>query len=43
MDGVWDVVVLKGETRKWKSLKPYDIKNLQKVLNKRMKIVKDQM
>ena len=31
----------KDETRKWKSLKPYDIKNLQKILQKRIKIIKD--
>ena len=27
------------ESRKWKSLKPYDIKNLQNHLQKRMKII----
>ena len=25
----------RNETRKWKSLKPYDIKNLQKILQKK--------
>ena len=33
----------KNETRKWKSLKPYDIKNLQKILQKRIKIIKNQI
>ena len=33
----------KDETRKWKSLKPYDIKNLQKILQKRIKIIKNQI
>ena len=33
----------RDETRKWKSLKPYDIQNLQKIFKKRIKIVKDQI
>ena len=33
----------RAETRKWNSLKPYNMKNLQKILQKRNKIIKNQI